>query len=59
LLHRSGVRVGGHDFERVDVEDDGYVLVCECGWRSRPDPSAGVIGEEWDEHRAASAMLPG
>ena len=41
----------GHDFERVELVGDRYVLVCECGWRSRHDESAAAIGEEWDRHR--------
>jgi hypothetical protein len=44
--------VTGHDFQRVDLVADGYVIVCECGWHTRPDRSAQVIGDEWDDHRA-------
>jgi hypothetical protein len=50
--------VGGHDFERVDVEDGGYVLVCECGWRSDTARSAATIGYEWDDHRASLGAMP-
>jgi hypothetical protein len=45
--------VGGHDVERVELVVAGYVIVCECGWRTRPHPSAEVIGGEWDVHREA------
>jgi len=45
--------VGGHDFDHVEQHDEGYLLVCQCGWRSEPDESAGAIGGEWDEHRMA------
>ncbi|MCU1484893.1 MAG: hypothetical protein JWN67_1639 [Actinomycetia bacterium] len=45
--------MGGHDFDRVEQHDDGHRLVCECGWRSRPDKSARAVGDAWDEHRMA------
>ena len=44
-----------HDFERVELVAGGYVIVCECGWRTHADGSAEVIGEEWDAHRASVA----
>jgi hypothetical protein len=51
----GGSDVGGHDFERVEEAGDGYVLVCECGWRSEPERSAATVGQEWDSHRADEA----
>jgi hypothetical protein len=44
--------VRDHGFDRLEHHADGrYVIVCECGWRSEADPSAEVVGNEWDEHR--------
>ena len=43
--------MGGHDFERVDLVVGGYVIVCECGWRTGTSDSAEEIGLQWDEHR--------
>jgi hypothetical protein len=40
-----------HHCERVDELDDGYVLVCTCGWRSPVEPTAEAVGAEWDRHR--------
>jgi hypothetical protein len=45
--------VGGHEFEGVEEHEDGYVLVCQCGWRSHVDESARAIGTAWDAHRAS------
>jgi hypothetical protein len=47
--------VGDHTFERVDVDEGGYVLRCDCGWRSTPHVSAEAVGEEWDQHRMETA----
>ena len=40
-----------HRCESVEETEDGYVLVCSCGWRTPADESAGVVGEHWDRHR--------
>jgi hypothetical protein len=50
---REHVRVVSpdHHCERVDELDDGYVLVCTCGWRSPVEPTAEAVGAEWDRHR--------
>jgi hypothetical protein len=44
-----------HRFDRVEADRDAYVLVCSCGWRSAPSPSAEVVGSEWDGHLTTAA----
>jgi len=44
-----------HRCEAVEEVEGGYVLVCTCGWRSAADPSAGAVGELWDQHRGVTA----
>jgi hypothetical protein len=41
-----------HYCDVIDEVAEGYVLMCTCGWRSTPAPTAAAVGEEWDHHRA-------
>ena len=52
----SGGPMGSHGFEKVEHDGERYVLVCRCGWRSSAQPSARVVGDEWDRHRAAAQV---
>jgi hypothetical protein len=46
---------GGHEFNRVEAREDGYVLVCACGWRTSVVRTAEAVGRQWDDHRAEAA----
>jgi hypothetical protein len=54
-LTGKSVSVGTHGMAFVEQIDGGYVLECECGWRSPFDASAEVVGTAWDEHRDDAA----
>ena len=45
---------GGHDVGDVDEDDEGFVLICTCGWRTARHASAEAVGQEWDHHRNAA-----
>jgi hypothetical protein len=41
----------GHEFDRVEERDGGFVLCCACGWESGTSRSAEAVGTDWDRHR--------
>jgi hypothetical protein len=45
--------VEGHSIKNVRVErvDDNHVVVCECGWRSRPCARMEHAVADWQRHR--------
>jgi hypothetical protein len=44
-----------HDFDRVELLAEGYVLTCSCGWRSPAHRTAEVVGSAWDHHLAETS----
>ena len=50
--------MGGHEFVRVELLGEGYVLQCACGWQSGPGRHAADVGAAWDRHLAESEARP-
>ena len=52
--------MGDHGFDRLEHDTDGrYVIVCECGWQSDAESTAGAVGVEWDAHRELAGVTNG
>lgn len=51
-----------HRISAIERIDDGFVIVCACGWRSRLLPGPDDVGYTWAQHYSSqtfSAIPPG